>query len=69
VFFGFIDGIEQGDVVLAHYSLAHSIAPNSGHDIRYMVYFRINLRADELCDPVPMLNIWTDYSPKCQEMV
>lgn len=30
-----------GDVVVAHYSLAHSIAPNTGGAIRYMIYFRL----------------------------
>lgn len=54
--------LRKGDAVLAHYSLCHTIAPNCGPDIRYMVYFRVNLRGDGF-HPLPMTDIWTDYSP------
>jgi ectoine hydroxylase-related dioxygenase (phytanoyl-CoA dioxygenase family) len=30
-----------GDVVLAHYCLAHGVTPNLGPDVRYAVYFRL----------------------------
>jgi len=32
----------KGDVVLCHYLLGHSVAPNYSTDIRYKTYFRIN---------------------------
>lgn len=53
--------MQAGDVVLAHYSLPHSIAPNCSAHVRYMVYFRLNVRADEAFHPAPLLDIWLDY--------
>ena len=42
--------MRAGDLMVAHYSLAHSIAPNTGGTIRYMVYFR-------LCSPSHLLAV------------
>lgn len=33
--------LRAGDVVLAHYQLAHSVAPNHSPHIRYAVYYRL----------------------------
>jgi hypothetical protein len=57
-----------GDCVICHYSLCHSVAPNASPDIRYMTYFRINVRAEGQHHPEPMLNIWTDLSPRFQQI-
>jgi hypothetical protein len=32
---------KAGDVVLAHYLLGHSVAPNMSGDVRYMIFFRL----------------------------
>ena len=53
--------LEKGDVVVAHYSLAHSISPNSSPNIRYKLYFRVNVREDGVHHPQPMLHIWEDF--------
>lgn len=34
---------KPGDVVLCHYQLAHSIAPNITSNIRYALYFRVSI--------------------------
>ena len=54
--------LKAGDCVVAHYQLAHSIAPNTGAEIRTMVYFRINVRQDGF-RPEAMLDAWNDFSP------
>lgn len=54
--------MRTGDVIFAHYSLAHSIAPNCAHMIRTMVYFRINVHPEGF-RPDAMLDIWKDYPP------
>jgi hypothetical protein len=33
---------EAGDVLVAHSSLPHSVAPNISSSIRYALYFRVN---------------------------
>ena len=56
---GVVPPAREGDVVLAHYMLAHSIAPNCGPNIRYQVYFRVNARRPEqVHHPEPMLDLW-----------
>ena len=52
---------KAGDVVLCHYQLAHTIAPNISENIRYAVYFRANKRQDSMHHPEPMLDIWKDW--------
>lgn len=52
---------KAGDVIFAHYNLAHSIAPNCSPHIRYAVYFRVNLRVEGQFHPEPMTNIWLDW--------
>ncbi len=60
--------LKKGDVVVAHYSLAHSIAPNTGYEIRTMVYFRVNMRTDNMFHPEPMLDIWLDFCQALRDM-
>lgn len=59
--------LRRGDAVICHYSLCHSIAPNAGINIRYMCYFRVNVRSDDF-HPEPMLNIWLDMNPYLTEL-
>ena len=51
----------SGDIVLAHYQLAHAASPNLSSDIRYMCFFRLSVRglADHRVES--MLNIWRDW--------
>jgi hypothetical protein len=44
---------EPGDVVLAHGSLVHSVATNLSLQLRYAVYFRVYLQADNPENPEP----------------
>eukprot|EP01130_Rhizamoeba_saxonica_P002557 TRINITY_DN12340_c0_g1_i1.p1 TRINITY_DN12340_c0_g1~~TRINITY_DN12340_c0_g1_i1.p1 ORF type:complete len:531 (-),score=105.11 TRINITY_DN12340_c0_g1_i1:37-1629(-) len=53
-----------GDIVLVHYQVAHTIAPNLSADIRYCVYFRLTskLRPEKLeFRPEAMENIWIEF--------
>ena len=50
--------MEAGDAVICHYLLAHSIVPNCSPDLRYAVYFRLNVREGERFHPEPMTNMW-----------
>jgi ectoine hydroxylase-related dioxygenase (phytanoyl-CoA dioxygenase family) len=51
---------KAGDVVFAHYNLAHTVAPNCSADFRYAIYFRINVRERPGCQE-PLMNIWLDF--------
>lgn len=56
---------KAGDIVLAHYCMPHTVAPNVSPNIRYAVYFRLSsvahtpgtFRKEALTD------IWLDYMP------
>ena len=52
---------KSGDIVLAHYQLAHAASPNLSGDIRYMCFFRLSVRglANHRVDS--MLDIWRDW--------
>lgn len=52
--------IRAGDVMVAHYNLAHSVAPNTSPHIRYMVYFRVHsrLRTVEEYSPLHLTDMW-----------
>jgi ectoine hydroxylase-related dioxygenase (phytanoyl-CoA dioxygenase family) len=52
---------DMGDVVLLHYQLAHSIAPNCSPNIRYQLYYRVNVRPSDTFYPASMLDIWAEY--------
>jgi hypothetical protein len=50
-----------GDALLAHYALAHGIAPNLGPHIRYAVFFRLqHLRHAEHGDR-PLTDLWFEW--------
>ncbi|KAL0490407.1 ectD, partial [Acrasis kona] len=51
---------KAGDVVLAHYNLAHNAGPNAGPNIRYAIYFRVDLRNGSRSYD-SMKNIWLDW--------
>lgn len=59
---------KQGDIVLCHYQLAHTIAPNLSENIRYAIYFRANKRINSVHHPEPMIDIWKDW-PGLQELI
>ena len=52
---------KAGDIVLAHYQVAHTVSPNLSGDIRYMCFFRLSVRglANHRVDS--MLDIWRDW--------
>ena len=50
-----------GDIVLAHYQLAHTAAPNLSADIRYMCFFRLGVRDLAGHRVESMLDIWRDW--------
>jgi len=59
-----------GDIIIAHYLLAHTIAPNCSGNIRYQVYFRVKSIRDEVSsekkmneghDPESMRDAWRDW--------
>lgn len=49
--------LRAGDIVLAHYQLAHSVAQNVSPHIRYAVYFRLAHR-DIRCDWSQFGDLW-----------
>jgi hypothetical protein len=54
---------KAGDVVIAHYQTAHSIAPNVSEDVRYCVYFRVthSRRKEKSYAPECLTNIWLEF--------
>jgi ectoine hydroxylase-related dioxygenase (phytanoyl-CoA dioxygenase family) len=50
-----------GDAVLAHYQLAHGIAPNLGPHIRYAVFFRLYHVAHEARGDEPLGDLWCEW--------
>jgi len=50
-----------GDVVLAHYALAHSAAVNLGPHIRYAVFFRLYHADHERADTRPLTELWSQW--------
>ena len=57
--------LRAGDCILAHYQLAHTIAPNCGSEIRTMLFYRLNVHADGHT-PDSMTDIWRDWNPVLQ---
>ncbi|MDE0391143.1 MAG: phytanoyl-CoA dioxygenase family protein [Rhodospirillales bacterium] len=57
-----------GDVVLAHYQLAHAASPNLSGDIRYMCFFRLSVRGLANHRVESMVDIWRDW-PALAEFV
>ena len=52
---------EAGDIVLAHYQMAHTVSPNLSGDIRYMCFFRLSVRGLANHRVESMLDIWRDW--------
>jgi hypothetical protein len=50
-----------GDALLAHYALAHGIAPNTGPDVRYAVFFRLYHRDHENFGTQPLTDLWAEW--------
>lgn len=50
-----------GDVVLAHYLLAHGIAPNTSPNIRYASFFRIFHQRHTGYRPEAVRDLWLDW--------
>ncbi|GMA60393.1 phytanoyl-CoA dioxygenase family protein [Alicyclobacillus fastidiosus] len=61
--------VEPGDVVFAHYQLAHGTAPNISPNVRYAIYFRLtHTDFDRSQWQAPMRNIWMHY-PGIRELL
>ena len=52
---------KSGDIMLAHYQLAHAASPNLSGDIRYMCFFRLSVRGLVGHRVESMLEIWRDW--------
>jgi hypothetical protein len=50
-----------GDAILAHYQLAHGIAPNLGPHIRYAVFFRLFHLDHATLGTRPLLEPWLEW--------
>lgn len=54
---------EPGDVVLAHYALAHAAAANASGQDRIAIYFRVGLRAIETDRWAHLVDLWRGWKP------
>jgi hypothetical protein len=50
-----------GDVVLAHYALAHAAAANLSPHIRYAVFFRLYHTEHDAADTRPLTQLWSQW--------
>jgi hypothetical protein len=50
-----------GDALLAHYQLAHGIAPNLGPHIRYAIFFRLHHVDHATLGTRPLLDPWLEW--------
>ncbi|MCX5662979.1 MAG: phytanoyl-CoA dioxygenase family protein [Planctomycetota bacterium] len=50
-----------GDVVITHYQLAHSVAPHTGPDIRYAIFFRLYHVDHDQIGWRCMTDIWAEW--------
>ena len=50
-----------GDVVLAHYALAHAAAPNLGAQVRYAVFFRLSHLDHDAAGNRVLDNLWLEW--------
>ncbi|MEZ4863125.1 MAG: phytanoyl-CoA dioxygenase family protein [Caldilineaceae bacterium] len=60
--------VQAGDVILAHYELAHGVAQNVSPHPRYAIYFRLHHVEHELHGHATMSDIWREWEGM-QEMV
>lgn len=61
---------KRGDVIMAHWQLAHSVAPNMSPNVRYCVYFRLlhSLHPPNTFVRKVMENVWLEYDGVRQYM-
>ena len=59
---------KAGDIVLAHYQVAHTASPNLSGDVRYMCFFRLSVRGLDEHRVESMLDIWRDW-PALRELL
>jgi hypothetical protein len=50
-----------GDVVLAHYALAHGVTPNVGPHVRYAVFFRLHHAEHDKAATRPLTELWSQW--------
>ena len=50
-----------GDIVLAHYQLANTAAPNLSGDIRYMCFFKLSVRGIAGHRVESMFDVWRHW--------
>jgi hypothetical protein len=50
-----------GDVLLAHYQLAHNAAPNVGPLVRYAVFFRLAHRGHDPTSTATLTDLWHEW--------
>jgi hypothetical protein len=50
-----------GDAVFSHYQIGHGIAPNTGPNIRYAIYFRLKRRGHDAIRTEVMTDIWREW--------
>jgi len=50
-----------GDVVLCHYMLGHTVAPNCYMDTRYQIYFRVHAKSLKQSKLKSMVDPWLDW--------
>jgi hypothetical protein len=50
-----------GDIVLAHYALAHGVAPNLGPNTRYAVFFRLYHEDHEKIGDRALSDLWIEW--------
>jgi hypothetical protein len=53
--------VKAGDLLLAHYQLAHNAAPNVGPHVRYAVFFRLAHRAHDPTSTVTLTDLWREW--------
>jgi hypothetical protein len=54
--------VAAGDAVLAHYALAHAVAANSGPDVRYALFFRLEHVDHDVADLRPLHEPWWQWA-------
>lgn len=59
---------KAGDVFLAHYQLAHGIAPNASPNIRYAIFFRLYHQEHQNDWRAPMNDLWLHW-PGIREII
>ena len=59
---------KSGDIVLAHYQLAHAASANLSGDVRYMCFFRLSVRGLASHRVASMLDVWRDWPSLGKQM-